>query len=345
MTRRAWMLRRYPKHGLRDGLCLEAVPDQVPGVGELLVQVVYVSVDPGQRTWIRKEGSYMAPLPLGTPMPGSVMGRVLVSRDDAFQPGDVVTGMGQWADRCVVPAGGMRRVFLAAGIDPLAHMSVLGATGWTAYVGVVKIGRPKAGETVVVSAAAGAVGSVAGQIAGNLGCRVIGIAGSDYKCDWLGNTLGFDAAVNYRNRDWGEQLEALCPDGIDFYFENVGGTIGQVVYPLMALGGRIALCGLVSSYEADVCTPLDLSEVLMKRVRVEGFNVTDYLHQASEMTGTLGRWLADGRLRYHVETIDGLEQCADALASLLRPGSSHRGKLLVRVTPGDLAVHDDRPNV
>lgn len=330
---RVWILSRYPDADLDGTLALEERQPRPLGDGEVRIAVQYVSVDPGMRTWIRREGSYMAAIPLGSPMPGSILGRVIETRSHRFVVGGLAAGMGQWSDECVLSDRVLRQVPQGEGAaDPLAMMSILGATGWTAYVGMVDIARPIPGDTVVVSAAAGAVGSIAGQLARIAGCRVIGIAGSDEKCAWIKGALGFADAINYRTEPLAERLDALCPDGIDIYFESVGGEIGNAAYPRMAPHGRIALCGLVSGYSHRTAAPaIDLDAFLMKRVRIEGFNVTDHFSRIGEINATLARWIAAGELHHHVELVEGLENCADALKSMLVPGDRHRGKLLVRV--------------
>lgn len=330
---RTWILSRYPDADLDGALALEDRQPRPLADGEVRISIQYVSVDPGMRTWIRQEGSYMAAIPLGSPMPGSILGTVIETRSHRFAVGDVAAGMGQWSDECVVADRVLRHVPPGdRSADPLALMSILGATGWTAYVGMIDVARPIPGDTVVVSAAAGAVGSIAGQLARIAGCRVIGMAGSDEKCAWIATELGFDDAINYRTENLASRLDALCPDGIDIYFESVGGEVGNTVYQRMAQHGRIALCGLVSGYNQQAVAPaIDLDALLMKRVRIEGFNVTDHFSRIGEINGKLAGWIATGELRHHVELVDGLENCAAALKSMLTSGDRHRGKLLVRI--------------
>ena len=304
----------------------------VPGADEVVVRVLYLSVDPGQRTWMRAEGSYMPPFPLGKPMRGGILGQIVSSAVSGITPGSLVSGMGEWAEFCLLSKRELRPIPLNQHVDPVTYMAALGPTGWTAYFGMTVIGRPQEGDTLVVSAAAGAVGSVAGQIGKIFGCRVIGIAGGSDKCRWLRDELGFDGAIDYRAQDLGAEIERLCPRGVDIYFENVGGAIGAAVYPRMAVHGRIALCGLVSEYQGSgTVTTLSLSDLLMKRVSVGAFVITDYFPRVGEALKDLGQWHAEGRLKFHVETVDGLGSALDALNDLLTPGSAHRGKLLVRV--------------
>ena len=211
-------------------------------------------------------------------------------------------------------------------------MSVLGATGMTAYFGLLDIGQPKAGETVVVSAAAGAVGSLVGQIAKIKGCRVVGIAGSDEKCAWITKDLGFDAAINYKKENVLESLKRHCPKGIDVYFENVGGEILDAVLTLINVGGRIPLCGLISTYNATdpVPGPYMFRNILMKRVRVQGFIITDYLPRFPEGVAQMGQWLGEGKLKYKVDIVKGLENAASAVNKLFT--GENQGKLLVEVS-------------
>ena len=302
-----------------------------PGEHEVLVRTLHLSIDPGQRTWMRAEGSYRPPLVLGQPMPGGILGEVVESRIDTIAPGQWVSGMGEWANFCVIQRSQLRRIDKDPAIPPLAQMSVLGATGWTAYVGLMHVGRPKPDEVLVVSAASGAVGSLAGQIGRIHGCRVIGIAGSSSKCDWLTKELGFTAAIDYGTEDVARRIDALCPNGVDLYFENVGGKVGEAIYPRLATNGRVVLCGLVANYRDGGKTRLDLSDLLMKRVRVESFVITDHFDRIRDANAALAGWLRDGSLRYHVEIVEGLENAVAALESLLQPGNSHRGKLMVKV--------------
>lgn len=328
---RAWILDAHPDESIGEALRFGSLPMPVLEDGQVLVRVHYLSVDPGQRTWMRAEGSYMPPFELGAPMRGGILGEVVESRASGIAPGRLVSGMGIWGDYCVLNQREIRPI-PADAPDPLLYMAALGATGWTAYFGIVDIGRPKPGETLVISAAAGAVGSIAGQVGRNLGCRVIGIAGSPEKCRWLHEELGFDAAIDHRTQDVAVELDRLCPKGVDMYFENVGGAVGRAVYPRMAVHGRIIVCGLASEYQrTGPASSVELADLLMKRVRVEAFVVTDYFGRLREAVDALGTWLAEGRLKAGIDIVDGLENARDALDSLLVPGATHRGKLLVRV--------------
>ena len=256
-TNRQWVLRQRPKGLIQPG-DLELVETPVPNLAEseVLVRTVYLSLDPTNRTWMNDTEGYLPPVGIGEVMRGLTLGVVEASRSSRFRAGDVVMPTsGGWADYAVVPEGGLRPVHRAPGLPLTANMSVLGMTGLTAYFGVTDVLKAKAGETIVISAAAGAVGSIAGQIAKQRGCRVIGIAGGPQKCAWLTDELGFDAAVDYKNEDVGEALDRLAPDGIDLNFENVGGDIMIAVFNRLKVHGRMAVCGLVSSYNATKAPP------------------------------------------------------------------------------------------
>jgi NADPH-dependent curcumin reductase CurA len=225
----------------------------------------------------------------------------------------------------------LRQVHRAPGMPLTANLSVLGMTGMTAYFGVTDVLKAKAGETLVISAAAGAVGSIAGQVAKARGCRVIGIAGGADKCRWLTEELGFDAAVDYKNEDVGEALDRLAPDGIDLNFENVGGDIMIAVFNRLKTHGRMAVCGLISAYNATKMPPSpNFSRIITHRLNVQGFLVLDYAHRAREMVAEMGPWLQSGEVKWKVHVDDGLEGALDSLNRLFT--GDHDGKLLVRVS-------------
>lgn len=330
---RKWVLRRRPQGEIRDGdLELVEGPVPAPGADEILVRTLYLSLDPTNRTWMNDSEGYLPPVGLGAVMRGLTLGVVEASRSDRFQVGDLVTtAAGGWSDYAAVPAALASRVHRAPGLPLTAHMSVLGMTGMTAYFGVTDVLKAKAGETLVVSAAAGAVGSIAGQVARQRGVRVIGIAGGPAKCAWLTDELGFDAAIDYKGEDVGEALDRLAPDGVDLNFENVGGDIMIAVWNRLKVHGRMAVCGLVSAYNATRRPPSpDFSRLITHRLQVQGFLVMDYAPRAREMVAEMGPWLADGRIRWKVHVDDGLD---GAVASLNRLFSGdHDGKLLVRVS-------------
>jgi NADPH-dependent curcumin reductase CurA len=265
-------------------------------------------------------------------MRGGTMGVVEKSNIAAFKPGDIVQPwtLG-WQDYAVTKGGG--KVNVTPETPMLAYMSGLGMTGATAYFGLLDIGKPKPGETVVVSAAAGAVGSIVGQIAKIKGCRVVGLAGSDDKCKWVVDDLGFDACINYKTENVLEALRRECPKGIDVYFENVGGEILDAVLTLANLEMRIPLCGLISTYNADgpVPGPYMFRNVLMKRVLIKGYIITDYLARFGEFMRDMPGWIASGQVKWRVDVAQGLENAPTVLQKLFTGGNT--GKLVVQISP------------
>lgn len=332
-TNRQWVLRQRPKGLIQDG-DLELVENAVPDLkeSEVLVRTVYLSLDPTNRTWMNDAEGYLPPVGLGEVMRGLTLGVVEDTRSEKFKAGDVVMPIsGGWADYAVAPDAGLRPVHRAPGLPLTANMSVLGMTGLTAYFGVTDVLKAKAGETIVISAAAGAVGSIAGQVAKQRGCRVIGIAGGPQKCAWLTDELGFDAAIDYKNEDVGHALDRLAPDGIDLNFENVGGDIMIAVFNRLKVHGRMAVCGLVSSYNATRMPPSpNFGRIITHRLNIQGFLVLDYAHRAREMVAEMGPWLADGKIQWKVHVDDGLEGAVQSLNRLFT--GDHDGKLLVRVS-------------
>jgi NADPH-dependent curcumin reductase CurA len=304
--------------------------------GEFLVRIAYVSIDPTNRVWIRAEPSYLPPVGIGEVMRGGGAGEVVESRNDAFPVGTGVLGLLGWQEYAIC-GGDVPAHAVPPGV-PLQHMmSVYGTTGVTAYFGMLDIARPKEGETVVVSGAAGATGSVAGQIATIQGARVIGIAGTDDKCRWLTDELGFDAAINYKTDDIAARLDELCPDGVDVFFDNVGGVTLDTVLRRLAIGARIALCGAISTYNEDETpTPIhSYMNLVVKRARMQGFLVLDYLDRFPEAVLQLGQWVSEGRIRWRDHVVDGLEHAPRALNMLFT--GENTGKLMVRVGPDPTA--------
>ena len=331
---RGWVLTQRPVGEDFDAaLHLRDLPMPEPGPGEILVRTQYLSLDPANRGWMAGP-TYIPAVPLGGPMWGGVLGRVERSNDPNFVQGDVVSGMGTWTEDCSLPGDGVGKLPDLPGIPLTAFQSALGVGGWTAYFGLTDIGKPKAGETLVVSAAAGAVGSAVGQIGKILGCRVIGIAGSAAKCAWLTGELGFDHAIDYRKENVRKRLAELCPDGVNIYFENVGGDVGNAVIANLAINGRVILCGLISQYNTvGKVDGIDISPVLMKRGTIQGFVVTDVMHRLGEASAALGGWFAQGKLKYKVDIVDGLENAITAFRRLFVQGGDHMGKMMVRVDP------------
>lgn len=313
-------------------LAYSPMPSEVGG--ELLIRAIYLSLDPYMRGRMNDGASYARPLALGEVMVGGAVGCVVSSGDPSFRDGDVVEGMFGWQEYAVARGGAVRR------IDPdLAPIStslgVLGMPGLTALFGVRDVGQPRAGETVVVSGAAGAVGMIAGQIARMHECRVVGMAGTDAKTSWLLDELGFDAALNYRNGGvaaFESSLAAACPDGVDVYFDNVGGTTTDAVVQRLNVGARIALCGQISQYnlEAPELGPRWLGELIVRQARVEGFLVSAYAGRFGEGLEQLTRWLLAGKLKYREDVAQGIESAPQAFIGMLQ--GRNQGKQLVQLS-------------
>jgi len=309
------------------------VTEAVPALadGQALVRVLYLSLDPTNRIWMSDMDQYMPPVAIGEVMRGGGIGVVLASRSVRYAVGDHVSGLTGWQDYCIADEGANAMAVLPKGL-PVGLPTMLGAcgmTGLTAYFGLFDFGRPKAGETVVVSAAAGAVGSVVGQLAKLKGARAVGIAGGPDKCRQLLEDFGFDAAVDYKAADWRAQLKAATPDGIDVNFENVGGEIMEAVMRRMNLFSRMPLCGMISGYNSGEPMRADFSPILMRRIEVRGFIVLDFMGRYAEATVQLAQWVAEGKIRARETVIDGLEQAPTAVNLLFDGGNF--GKLLVRV--------------
>ncbi|WP_311172384.1 NADP-dependent oxidoreductase [Halobellus ordinarius] len=310
---------------LRD----EPVPE--PSEGELLVRVEYLSVDPYMRGRMRDRESYAEPWDVGDVLKGGVVGEVVESNSEQYNTGDLVTGEGTWADYSVLDADDV------APVDPEiadlpAYLGVLGMPGRTAYFGLLEVGEPKPGDTVVVSGAAGAVGSVVGQIAKLNGCRVVGFAGSDEKTRWLTDDLGFDAAINYKETDdYGTALDEAAPEGVDVYYDNVGGPITDAVFTKLNLDARVAVCGQIAHYnDEDVPTgPRKLPQLIAPRAKVQGLLVADYATRFGEASEQLATWVASGQLQHRESVVEGLENAPDAFLGLF--SGDNIGKQVVRV--------------
>ncbi|MGR8921242.1 MAG: NADP-dependent oxidoreductase [Gammaproteobacteria bacterium] len=331
-TNRVWRLRKRPVGDITDDVLSlehEAIPE--PAEGQCLFRLNYLSLDPTNRVWMSDMDQYMPPVELGAPMRGVVCGTVVESRDPAFSEGDVVSGLGSWSD---YQLGTAETVSVMPDTGPIPLVDAFGTfavVGPTAYFGLLDLGQPQAGETVVVSAAAGAVGSIVGQIAKIKGCRAVGLAGSDEKCAWITRDLGFDAAINYKTEDVAAALRKACPDGIDVYFDNVGGEILNACLQQMNLRGRIPTCGLISQYNAtgEVPGPSNYDRILMQRLRVEGFIVLDYADRYPEAIRDLAGWMAKGEIKVRQDVVDGLENALDSLKKLY--SGANQGKLMIRV--------------
>jgi hypothetical protein len=298
--------------------------------GQILVRNLYLSLDPTNRMWAMTD-TYLPAVALSDVMRGLALGVVEQSRHPDFSEGDHVQGLLGWQQYAVTDGRGITKLPHNPAIPLTAYLGLFGHIGMTAYFGLLDIGQPQPGETLVVSAAAGAVGSLVGQIGKIKGCHVVGIAGSDDKCRWITEELGFDAAINYKNEDVRESLKKYCPNGIDIDFENVGGKILDDILSLINLRARIVLCGLISGYNSTqpVPGPYNFARILVQRARVEGFIVLDYARRADEAMQALGQWLMEGKIKYRIDEVVGLQQAPAALNELFDGGNV--GKLVVRI--------------
>jgi NADPH-dependent curcumin reductase len=313
---------------------LEEAPAPEPGPRQVLCRTIYLSLDPYMRGRMSDAPSYTNPVQVGEVMVGGSVGQVVRSNLDGVAPGEFVVGYGGWQDYAVFGEGEARKA--DPGLAPISTaLGVLGMPGQTAYVGLREIGRPKSGETLVVAAASGPVGSVVGQIARIRGCRVVGVAGSRAKCDYVTGELGFDACLDHHAPDFTDALRAACQGGIDVYWENVGGRVFEAVLPLLNDFARVPVCGLVAWYNATELppgpdrTPLLLRSTLVKRLTMRGFIVWDF--EPGDFVHEIGTWVREGRIRYREDIRDGLESAPAAFLGLLQ--GENFGKLLVRVAP------------
>jgi len=314
---------------------LKETPIPEAGNGQVLTRTIYLSLDPYMRGRMNAERSYAEPVPVGGVMEGGTISVVEASNDPSLSVGDIVVGRTGWQDYAAVDAAGLRKVDPAAGPISTA-VGVLGMPGMTAYTGLLNIGQPKEGETLVVAAASGAVGSAVGQIGKIKGCRVVGVAGGPEKCGYVVNELGFDACIDHRADDFEAQLAAACPDGIDVYYENVAGRVLRAVIPLFNFFARMPVCGLIAQYnmtEPPSGTdhlPLLMRAVLTNRLLIRGFIVRDFADQQADFLRDMGQWVRDGRVKYREHRVKGLEKAPAALIGLLK--GENFGKVVVEVS-------------
>jgi NADPH-dependent curcumin reductase CurA len=315
-TNRQWLLAKRPVGMVKEGdFELHSAPVPEPGEGQVLVRNRWLAFEPAMRGWMEDRPNYIPPVAIGAVMRGMALGEVVESRLEGFAPGDLVIGTTGWQEWAIGDAG--LRV-LPPGTDPRLALSVLGITGLTAYFGLLEVGQPKAGDVVVVSGAAGATGSVVGQIAKLKGCTAVGIAGGEAKCRWLTEQAGFDAAIDYKREDVGAHLSALCPEGIDVFFDNVGGPILDEALARIARGARIVICGAISAYNLEERPPgpRNYYRIVAQRGRMQGFVILDYLPRAGEATADLLKWVGEGKIHWEADVQHGFENAPKTLLRL-----------------------------
>ncbi len=333
---RRWVLASRPKGkpGL-DNFRLEQAPVPVPGEDEVLLKTRWLSLDPYMRGRMNAGKSYAARVEIGDVMVGETVSEVVASNNAKFKPGELVNAYHGWQEYSATRVGGLRKV--DPRIDPPSYaLGVLGMPGLTAYVGLLDIGEPKPGETVVLAASTGAVGSVVGQIAKLKGCRVVGIAGAKAKCEYAVKELGYDACVSHYDDDMAAQLAAQCPEGIDVYFENVGGSSWEAVMPLLNNKARVPVCGLIAHYNQTGLPPgpdrmsMLQALILQRSIRMQGFIVSNYLHRAADFTRDMTGWVSEGKIKYREHVVEGFENTPEAFLGLFR--GANFGKLVVKVS-------------
>lgn len=318
-----------------DNFRLEELPIPEPGEGEVLLRTRYLSLDPYMRGRMSDAASYAEPVGVGEVMVGGTVSEVVASRNPKFAVGELVSAFAGWQDYALSNGADLMR------IDPRIPrpsyaLGVLGMPGLTAYVGLLDIGEPKAGETVVLAAATGAVGSVVGQVAKLKGCRVVGIAGAKEKCEYAVKELGYDACISHYDADMGAQLQAACPDGIDVYFENVGGEVWTAVMPLLNTFARVPVCGLIAHYNQTDMPPgpdrmLLLQAMILRRsMKMQGFIVRNHLARLPQFTADMSGWVGEGKVKYREDVVEGLENAPRAFLGLFR--GANFGKLVVKVS-------------
>ena len=305
-------------------------PIPVAGDGQVVRETIYLSLDPYMRGRMSAQKSYASGAKLGEPMVGQTVSRVIESKNPKFRPGDYVLTLDGWQQYGISDGKGLRK--LNPEEAPISWaLGVLGMVGLTAYVALLDIGKPKEGETVVVSAAAGAVGSIAGQIAKIKGCRVVGVAGTDEKCKWVVNGLGFDACINYKTEDLGAALKAACPKGIDVYFDNVGGAVLEAVLKRINVHARIPLVGLISQYnDAKLPPGPNLGSILVNRALIQGLIIFDHVDRMPDFMRDMSQWLREGKVKYREDVIQGLENAPRAFIGLLK--GENIGKRVIQVS-------------
>ncbi len=335
---RQWRLANHPKGLIKDSDYSwheEIIPDLKDG--DVLVRNIYLSLDPANRGWINpaRAPHYAKPVRIGNIMRGICIGVIEESKNSQFEKGEIVRGLFGWQDYFISDGKNLTSLSLSTRTKKTSlsiYLNVFGMIGLTAYFGLLDVGKPKEGETLVVSAAAGAVGSLVGQIGKLKGCRVIGIAGTEEKCSWITKELGFDAAIDYKTESVRARLKELCSNGIDIYFDNVGGEILDAALGELNLHARVVICGMISTYNSTKPTPgpYNFVQIITKRALVQGFIVTDYFDRTNEALKDLMDWYDEGKLKYREHIVDGLENAPTAINMLF--DGSNKGKLIIKIS-------------
>ncbi|MFW9777527.1 MAG: NADP-dependent oxidoreductase [Candidatus Heimdallarchaeota archaeon] len=337
-----WRLLKRPENTVRDS-DLEWTEEAVPEIksGEILIRNIYLSIDPAIRGWMRPERTYVSPIKIGDVVRGIGLGVIEASTNSKFHKGDIVNGLVGWQRYLISDGTGFTKISPMKNIPLTAYLSIFGMIGLTAYFGLLDIGKPQRNEILAVSAGAGAVGSLVGQIGKIMGCRVIGITGTEEKCRWITDGLGFDKAINYKTENVRKRLRELCPNGIDIFFDNVGGPVLDSFFANLNKNARVVICGFISQYN-DKRPSFDFSyfgNVLFKRATVRGFIVTDYFNRSERAFRDLASWHQDGLIKYREEVIKGLESAPLALRKIF--DGSNQGKTIVQVS--DYIEEHNRP--
>lgn len=332
LINRRWVMARRPAgFPSSEDFALETLDVVDPRYGEILVQNQYLSLDPYMRGRMRERASYAANIEVGGLMVGEAVGRVVASRFDGIEVGDVVACSTGWQEYCTLHGAAARKI--DAGVAPVSTaLGVLGMPGLTAYHGLLQVGQPRPGDTVLVSAASGAVGGVVGQLAKMNGCRAIGTVGTDEKVEYIVDELGYDAAINYKTEDVAAKLAELAPVGVDIYFDNVGGPVTDAAIDNLAFRGRVLVCGQISMYNSDGVEsgPRNLWNLITKQARIEGFLVFNFAQDHEVARARLTEWVVSGRLKYKEDVVDGFEGAPRAFIGLMN--GANFGKLLVKLS-------------
>lgn len=329
---RQWTLARRPQGDIRDGdLVFGETTIPKAGPGQIVVRNEWMSLDPTNRVWMADIHQYLPPVALGAPMRGFVVGQVVESACESFQPGQFVMGIGSWSDYSCELASNFSIVPEVPGVSRKDVFGQYSVSGPTAYFGLLDIAAPKIGETLVVSGAAGAVGSLAGQIGKAWGCKVVGIAGGADKCRWLTEDLGFDAAIDYKSENLDQRLQEICPEGVDIFFDNVGGPTLNTLLGRLNLYGRVVQCGMISTYNAEMTTegPSNYPLILLHRLRVQGFVILDSMSRYPEAFRAMTKLHLEGRLKWRYHEVEDLSLADPAVRLLFKGGNT--GKMIVRI--------------